>query len=106
MSTATQLGAASGEAEHTSLAAPLLALIELQGLSVQFGNREILRSLTASLRGRSIGLLGPNGAGKSTLINTLLGFYKPSAGSARVFGYDIGKEVRNDSRPGRLHARE
>ena len=70
------------------------ALIELQGLSVQFGDREILRSLTASLRGRSVGLLGPNGAGKSTLINTLLGFYKSSAGSARVFGYDIGSEVR------------
>jgi ABC-2 type transport system ATP-binding protein len=38
--------------------------------------------------------LGPNGAGKSTLINTLLGFYKPSSGSARVFGYDIRTETR------------
>src|SRR5208337_4536227 len=48
---------------------------------------------TTSLRGRSIGLLGPNGAGKSTLINTLLGFYKSSSGSARVFGYDVGTEI-------------
>ena len=40
------------------------------------------------------GLLGPNGAGKSTLINTLLGFYKPSSGSARVFGFDIRTETR------------
>ena len=94
MSTTTQPGAASGESEQTPPAAPLPPLVELQGLSVQFGNREILRGLTASLRGRSIGLLGPNGAGKSTLINTLLGFYKSSAGSARVFGYDIGTEVR------------
>ena len=46
------------------------------------------------MRGRSIGLLGPNGAGKSTLINTLLGFYKSSAGSARVFGYDVATEIR------------
>jgi ABC-2 type transport system ATP-binding protein len=74
-------------------AAPLLPLIELQGLSVRFGNRDILNGLTASLRGRSIGLLGPNGAGKSTLINTLLGFYKSCAGSARVFGYDVGTEI-------------
>ena len=95
MSTTTHLGAADGESEETLPDVPLPPLIELQGLSVKFGNREILRSLTASLRGRSIGLLGPNGAGKSTLINTLLGFYKPSAGSARVFGYDIGTEVRN-----------
>jgi len=95
VSTTTHLGAADGESEQTPPAAPLPPLIELQGLSVKFGNREILRSLTATLRGRAIGLLGPNGAGKSTLINTLLGFYKSSAGSARVFGYEIGTEVRN-----------
>ncbi|PYX51258.1 MAG: ABC transporter ATP-binding protein [Acidobacteria bacterium] len=75
-------------------AAPLPPLIELQDLSVRFGKREILHSLTTSLRGRSIALLGPNGAGKSTLINTLLGFYKSSAGSARVFGYDVGSEIK------------
>lgn len=72
-----------------------MPLVELQGLSVQFGRREILSSLAASLRGHAIGLLGPNGAGKSTLINTLLGFYQPSAGSARVLGYDIRTGIRN-----------
>lgn len=40
-------------------------------------------------------MLGPNGAGKSTLINTLLGFYKPCAGSARVFGYSIAIDMRH-----------
>jgi len=69
-------------------------LVELQNLSVQFGQREILRGLTASLRGRAIGLLGPNGAGKSTLINSLLGFLSPSGGSARVFGHDIRTEIK------------
>jgi ABC-2 type transport system ATP-binding protein len=74
--------------------APPVPLIELNGLTVRFGDREILRGLTASLRGRAIGLLGPNGAGKSTLINTLLGFYKPVSGSARVFGRDIHTGLR------------
>jgi len=69
-------------------------LVELQGLSVRFGDRDILRNLSASLQGNAIGLLGPNGAGKSTLINTLLGFYKPSAGSAKVFGHSIGTDMR------------
>jgi ABC-2 type transport system ATP-binding protein len=64
-------------------------VIELQGMSVRFGNRDILQNLTCTMSGRSIGLLGPNGAGKTTLINTLLGFYKPVSGSARIFGYDI-----------------
>jgi ABC-2 type transport system ATP-binding protein len=94
MSTTAQPGAASGELEKAPQAAPRLPLVELQGLSVRFGQREILHGLTASLGGRAIGLLGPNGAGKSTLINTLLGFYPPSAGSARVFGCDIRTEKR------------
>ncbi len=89
MSTTAQRGAVAGELRQEPPAPPPAPLVELQNLSVQFGNREILRGLTASLRGRAIGLLGPNGAGKSTLINTLLGFYPPSAGSARVFGNDI-----------------
>jgi ABC-2 type transport system ATP-binding protein len=73
-------------------------VIELDGLEVRFGDRAILKKLRASLTGRSIGLLGPNGAGKSTLINTLLGFHKPSAGTARIFGRDIRahqREVRS-----------
>lgn len=69
-------------------------VIELDGLSVNFGRRGILHELNASLGGRTIGLLGPNGAGKSTLIQTLLGFCPPSAGSARVFGHDIRTETR------------
>jgi ABC-2 type transport system ATP-binding protein len=94
VSLTTQRGATGSYNNSAPPVAPPATLIDLQGLSVQFGNREILHSLTASLRGRVIGLLGPNGAGKSTLINTLLGFYKPSAGSAQVFGYDIGSETR------------
>jgi ABC-2 type transport system ATP-binding protein len=69
-------------------------VIELDNLRVALGGRPVLRGLTASLRGRCIGLLGPNGAGKSTLINTLLGFHPLSAGSARVFGRDVGTESR------------
>ncbi len=64
-------------------------MVELDGLGVRFGRFQVLDDLRASLQGRCIGLLGPNGAGKTTLIHTLLGFYKPSAGTARVFGHDI-----------------
>ncbi len=67
--------------------------IELAGLEVHLGKRKILKDLTCSLSGRTIGLLGPNGAGKSTLINTLLGFHKPSAGTARLLGNDIRTQI-------------
>jgi ABC-2 type transport system ATP-binding protein len=68
-------------------------VIELRGLCVRLGAREILHNLSCSFTGRTIGLLGPNGAGKSTLINTLIGFWTPSAGSARVFGSDIRSDA-------------
>jgi ABC-2 type transport system ATP-binding protein len=93
MSTTIQPGAVVGTSERAATAPPM-PVIELQGLSVRFGKREILKNLVCSLRGRAIGLLGPNGAGKSTLINTLLGFHKPSSGSARVLGNDIRTETR------------
>lgn len=70
------------------------SVIELAGLSVRFGRREILKDLSAVLSGRTLGLLGPNGAGKSTLIQTLLGFCPVSAGTARVFGHDIRHHIR------------
>jgi len=88
MSTAIQTGAVEVTSQ-TIVVASATPVVELKGLSVRFGSRDILKDLTCSLRGRAIGLLGPNGAGKSTLINTLLGFYKPSSGSATVLGYDV-----------------
>ena len=65
------------------------AVIDLLGLSVSFGKRQVLKNLRGDLRGKAIGLLGPNGAGKTTLIHTLLGFYEPAAGTAQIFGHDI-----------------
>jgi ABC-2 type transport system ATP-binding protein len=70
------------------------SVVQLVGLSVRFGKREILKDLNASLSGRTLGLLGPNGAGKSTLIQTLLGFCPVAAGTATVFGYDVRRQIR------------
>src|SRR5215471_9282100 len=71
-------------------------VIELDNLDLRLGNRMILNRLQGSLCGRCIGLLGPNGSGKSTLINTLLGFYPPTFGTARIFGKDIrGRDIKS-----------
>jgi ABC-2 type transport system ATP-binding protein len=40
--------------------------------------------------GEIFGFLGPNGAGKTTTIKMLLGFVRPTAGTARVLGGDPG----------------
>jgi ABC-2 type transport system ATP-binding protein len=64
-------------------------VLELAGLGVRFGSQQVLSGLDGAFSGRAIGLLGPNGAGKTTLINTLLGFVRPAAGTARVLGRDV-----------------
>ena len=63
-------------------------VIELEGLTVRFGRLEALSELTGAFSARALGLLGPNGAGKTTLIHTLLGFFEPASGRARVMGHD------------------
>ncbi len=70
------------------------AVIELDNLEVRLGQRTILNRLNGALSGHCIGLLGPNGSGKSTLINTLLGFYRPVGGTARIFGQNVGDNTR------------
>jgi ABC-2 type transport system ATP-binding protein len=71
------------------------AVIELDGLGVRFGRRQILKQLRGSFSGRAIGLLGPNGAGKTTLIHTLLGFHPANQGTARIFGRDVQREHKS-----------
>src|SRR6476661_2535156 len=73
---------------------PSMPVIHLDGLSVTFGARPILKDLRCELRGRAIGLLGPNGAGKTTLIHALLGFHPPTSGTAQIFGLDISEQAK------------
>src|SRR3954470_15766208 len=42
--------------------------------------------------GEIYGFLGPNGAGKSTTVHMLVTLLPPTAGTARVAGYDVVKE--------------
>jgi ABC-type multidrug transport system ATPase subunit len=64
--------------------------IELQGLTKRYGDRTVVDDLSLSIGGGSIfGFLGPNGSGKTTTIKMLCGLVRPSAGCARVAGYDV-----------------
>jgi len=57
-------------------------LIELDGVTVGFGGRAILRNVSFSLKnGTKLGLVGPNGSGKTTLLRAMTGELQLSAGT-------------------------
>jgi branched-chain amino acid transport system ATP-binding protein len=59
-------------------------LLEVDGLTKQFGGLKALSEVNFSVGEREIiGLIGPNGAGKTTTFNLLTGFETPTAGSIR-----------------------
>ena len=68
--------------------------IEVQGLVREFkkGPRAVDGIDLRVEPGEIYGFLGPNGAGKSTTVLMLTTLLPPSAGTARVGGYDVVKE--------------
>ena len=69
-------------------------LIELQGLTRRFGDLTAVDGVHLSIQaGEIFGLLGPNGAGKTTVIKLLTTLLPPSAGTARVAGFDIQRQA-------------
>ena len=65
-------------------------MIELQHLTVGYGEKAILSDINQSLReGQMVCLLGANGVGKSTLLRTLAGFLPPLSGKVMLEGRDL-----------------
>src|SRR6266508_54956 len=65
-------------------------MIEVSGLRKVYGDRPAVDGITFSVgRGEILGFLGPNGAGKTTTMRVLTGYVAPTAGTARVAGFDV-----------------
>jgi branched-chain amino acid transport system ATP-binding protein len=65
--------------------------LRLEGLRKQFGAMEIIRGVDLAVRtGERHAVIGPNGAGKSTLFHLVSGHYRPTSGSIRLRGEEIG----------------
>src|SRR3954467_11586375 len=75
----------------------MAAAIEILGLEKNYSvgflrkrDRCALRPLNLKVEeGEIFGYLGPNGAGKTTTLKLLMGLIFPTAGTARILGYEI-----------------
>jgi ABC-2 type transport system ATP-binding protein len=68
--------------------------IDVRAIVKKFGDFTAVDGVSFAVEeGEIFGLLGPNGAGKSTLIRMLVTLLPPTAGTALVNGFDIGKQA-------------
>lgn len=66
--------------------------IQMQRLTKAFGHQAALRGVDLSVaEGEFLTLFGPNGAGKTTLMRIVASLTRPTAGTVRVRGEDLGK---------------
>ncbi len=65
------------------------SIVQTEQLAKHYGTVQALEDCTLTVpSGEVFGLLGPNGSGKSTLLRLLMGFLRPTSGTARVLGHD------------------
>ena len=70
-----------------------VTILKTEALSKRYGTFDALKSLNLSVRsGEVVGLLGPNGSGKTTALRLLLGFLKPTSGTATLGGHNCWSE--------------
>ncbi len=69
------------------------AMIEAVSLCKYYGSFAAVENVSFRIRrGEVVAFLGPNGAGKSTTMKLLTGYLAPSAGVARIAGFDMANQ--------------
>ena len=65
-------------------------MLEARGLSVAYGDLQVLWDVSLDVRaGEIVALLGPNGAGKTTFLRTVAGLHRPLSGTITLEGAPI-----------------
>ncbi len=69
----------------------LLVRLELQGLTLKYGDAVALQSVNVSLDGGVIGLLGANASGKTSMLKILAGILQATEGRVSIDGEEISQ---------------
>lgn len=68
-----------------------MGILVTEGMSKFFGGVKALNGVDLDVKEGTVhGLIGPNGSGKTTTFNVITGVYKPTAGSIKFCGEEIG----------------
>ena len=68
-------------------------MIHTENLTKSFGDHLAVDQLSLDIGdGEVFGFLGPNGAGKTTTIRMLTSLIAPTSGTARVVGFEVGRD--------------
>ncbi len=74
----------------------MTAAVEFQSISRHYGPVRAVDEVDLSIaEGSFFAMLGPSGSGKTTCLRLISGFEKPTAGTVRIFGEDMGEVPPN-----------
>lgn len=69
-------------------------MIEIENLTKTFGTQTVISDVFGTFYpGKIYGFVGRNGSGKTVLMKMILGFIKPTSGTIKVNGKQVGKEI-------------
>jgi len=72
-------------------------LLEVVGLSVQFGQQQVLRNITLDIpAGQTLVVIGESGCGKTVLLKSMIGLIRPSQGEVRFEGQSLARMRERD----------
>lgn len=82
--------ACEGFGHRCNYLASMMASLQLEALTKQFGAVTALQSISLNIRsGEFFSILGPSGCGKTTLLRLIAGFESPTSGSILLDGKDL-----------------
>ena len=68
------------------------SIVDVESLSVTFGNQEVLKDITLKIPpGQTLALLGESGCGKTVLMKSIIGLVKPTCGKIEFDGENINQ---------------
>jgi NitT/TauT family transport system ATP-binding protein len=71
-------------------------LIQFDGVGLEIGGRTILDDITLTVnKGEFVCVVGPSGCGKTTMLRMIGGLVRPTRGSVRYDGRDVGEPRRD-----------